>query len=854
MGQDLTISFSPLASNGRTLVGTISGGSGSGYGPSSGVSGISVNLTTNSLPVAVQQASAIISGSTITITLAGVILSGQTVTVDVATGSNLTDSSSNTAQGQTGVAVTNNSTVSGTTIAGSNSSLYFLGYWVPSSGSGHNFQLISGTNSRLDTVVTGTDCDIQLYGGQNYTLTVDGTPTSITAPASTTTWVWYSLFAGKSNTAHTVSVTGLAFDTDNTLRVVGSGVSSPTGYGPYYQISAAPLSTYSAIEGSPTTSSTSGYTASPLTWGEAGAGIRFKANVTDLWLWGFHSSDQLVVLQDGVALTPLTVDNSSVFDLFHVASGLSGTHEYEITYIGATNSGHGSLNFASGVMLGGGTGLVSLAHTARSGIASYGDSIVQQSQANCVTSCMQGDWWLSTRPLNYIEDRRGNAGQQVSTYLRDNTAQITSLSPAPVAAWLCGGVNDQISGVTIGAVGTPGTFTGDDYTMIANVVSGLPPHTPVFHRAILPNSSANSSNRSTYNTAIQTAVNAYVAANPGATVYYVPTDNWIISSGSTDLIDSVLHPNSSGYAKIANRQIPIHASLTGTAFTAPSTASGTAGSASPAITITLAGSATFTGDQTVTITSDNGTDVLTPSVGSPGTGNVTVTPTNGLTAFTYTVNRSTAGTSHLSYTVNTTVQAQWATPSSTAYAAATASSITLDVATVIAGSTGVTIHVTGVNTSFSGTPISASVGTITAQTVVDATHVTLTYSGPSSIGICTFTDTVSGATATIEITTTVSGVTIGTVSYPNASYTVSWSAVAGRSSYNVYRNTDGGSYSLYESGVTATSITDTPTSGHTYGYKITAVDSTGYEDPQSSPSSVNATPSAGGSGPGIIGG
>src|SRR5687767_9507212 len=67
-------------------------------------------------------------------------------------------------------------------------------------------------------------------------------------------------------------------------------------------------------------------------------------------------------------------------------------------------------------------------------------------------------------------------------------------------------------------------------------------------------------------------------------------------------------------------------------------ANGTVGQASAAVTVTL-DAGTFSGTDTITITSNDAADTLTPSVGSPDTGDVTVTPVLGASNFTFTITR-----------------------------------------------------------------------------------------------------------------------------------------------------------------------------------------------------------------------
>jgi hypothetical protein len=165
-------------------------------------------------------------------------------------------------------------------------------------------------------------------------------------------------------------------------------------------------------------------------------------------------------------------------------------------------------------------------------------------------------------------------------------------------------------------------------------------------------------------TDLDTEKAAAVAALSNASVRYTQTRTWTVDGDNADAV----HIGTAGHAKIANRLIPLVATA---GFTAVAPANGEPGESSGNGTVTLAGGATFTGDQTVTITSDNGIDTITPSMGDPGVGSVTVTPADGATSFTYTVTRSTAGTSTLTFT-----NAQgWTNPEDVEYVATTPTSL-----------------------------------------------------------------------------------------------------------------------------------------------------------------------------------
>jgi fibronectin type 3 domain-containing protein len=76
----------------------------------------------------------------------------------------------------------------------------------------------------------------------------------------------------------------------------------------------------------------------------------------------------------------------------------------------------------------------------------------------------------------------------------------------------------------------------------------------------------------------------------------------------------------------------------------------------------------------------------------------------------------------------------------------------------------------------------------------------------------------------------------------NSQVTVAWSAVTGATSYNLFRNSNSGSFALYQMGLTANSYVDTGlTNGTNYGYYCAAVNNTG-EGSASSYNAAYATP------------
>ena len=651
---NITATSASIAADGKTLTATLSGGTGTGYSPASGVTGITVSQLTNGQLVSLQQASTTISGTTLTIDLAAFIPSGATVTIAVDIASNITDSGSDTTQGQSSVAVTNNSTLTGTTAGASNFSLHFWGLWQDDATGGHDFKELQGVSSYLGAIVNGTDCNVYIYGGETYSITVDGATSTITAPGNT--WIWYSLFSGLPDADHTIAVSGRYIDSDNSLDATGgTGFQQSSINGTFLPVGAAPFATYGAIDGSPVIGTFNGYPNTPL-WSAGDSGIRFAAAVTDIYAWMYDGSGPVVLYQDGIALQTYTPGGTSNWGFAHLASGLDGLqHEYEILPIAARDR-----TWIYAVMLSGGTGLAPVTHSSRGTVGWYGTSII--ALGSSFSDSRLGDPFIASRAVGLSDSRWGNPSQHYSTVLRDNTSQVTTLSPPPVGVWLDGGVNDMITGVTIGDANTSGTFTGDFKTTLDNLNAGLPAGTKLLCRAIFPSTNTD---RAAYNQAEQTAINSYNAESPADPALYIPTDGWI-STSTTDLPDGV-HPSIVGSAKIANQEIPIMLSQFDNepAYTATAPDSSYAGSTSGAGDITLGDGATFTGDQTITITSSDPADLITPSVGIAGTGAVTVTPTNGASSVTYTVNRSTTGTSTLTFTNG---QVAWTDPTALTYA------------------------------------------------------------------------------------------------------------------------------------------------------------------------------------------
>jgi hypothetical protein len=170
--------------------------------------------------------------------------------------------------------------------------------------------------------------------------------------------------------------------------------------------------------------------------------------------------------------------------------------------------------------------------------------------------------------------------------------------------------------------------------------------------------------------------------------------------------------------------------------------------------------------------------------------------------------------------------------------------------TLVAGSTGNSVAVTGTGTAWTagtpGTPtLTASSGTITAQSVTDATHATLTFTAPGSPGTVTITDPSTGATATITIVAaatsyTLTGPSAGSVGVASTNFTVALPASrAVSAAVTVTPSSGGGGGTFTPATVTllantvAASATFTYTPASTGVKTISTSDNGGLTDPSS---------------------
>jgi hypothetical protein len=670
MAANITIANPAIGTDGVTLTADLLTGGvpGSGYAISN-ANGISVN----SGGVRHMVTGVSVSGTVLTLTLGFPTGSGfASNNISLTTGTSITDGSGNTSQAQTGLSVTNNSTVTVTKFDLTNSSFKLFGTFAESGGPTSIYYAGNPSTSGAIFGITGATQVALITNADAVKMSLDGAAdSSLSSNLLAGAVGVYSIASSLGNTAHEIAFktaslwfTGLGTSpaTIGTIWCVGSGptLSAPAGsWGTRYLFSSTPFTTYGDFNAEIAASQTKGNGAVYKQL-QPGGSIRFTSDSTFIAMFTqrYLVEHKFAVYQDGVLLgdTTMATDGSGNYYRTVLATGLSGTHEYEIRCIHPTIYDSVGWWYEGYVELNG-SGIMPTAHPARSYHWTIGDSIVAGYDDNGVIQSLKDnrvqDYQLAALAAGRQAGAYGVGGQKWT----DVYTFIANVTPASASVvHLRHGTNDLSS---LGTAGPNATFQNAVRDGINNVLAKIGSGKRIYVYQPLPRVSGGA-NRGLAGTLMVAAI---AACNTPSEVTYVQTDSWWTPVASTNADSTGLHPWQAGFVTLSNRFVKIFGA-TAISITGPS--AGTAGVASGNGTVTLANAATFTGDETVTITSSNGSDIITPSVGSPGTGAVTVTPSNGATSFTYTVTRSTAGTSTLTPTA---AQAGWTMPSAASYVA-----------------------------------------------------------------------------------------------------------------------------------------------------------------------------------------
>ncbi len=332
------------------------------------------------------------------------------------------------------------------TFTWTSNNVYFFGNLVHIGNySGEQMASLSGQNARTELLPAGTAFNMRLLVGQTYSVVVDGGASTPIVPSGTNdTWQNTVIFTGLSDTTHTVVFTGQYVNESQFCTVTGAApaLAQPTGYGtsylPLFNVSNGAILANVVADGVYTKTSNEGY-ANVLQGTQLA--VRWVGNHGDVWIWCNDAAQaKFVLLADGnevgLYTPPVGIDR---YNLAHVGANLSGTHTYELVQVGI-----GKAAYIHGLMFGGGTGVQASSLTTKPIWGLYGDSIAAMSTGPIGNQDFRiGDFWQLCRAAGAFPYQWGSPGQPISTYLRDNTANITALSPnPPVLVTLEGGTND----------------------------------------------------------------------------------------------------------------------------------------------------------------------------------------------------------------------------------------------------------------------------------------------------------------------------------------------------------------------------------------------------------------------------
>lgn len=451
------------------------------------------------------------------------------------------------------------------------------GWNNPTTFSGRSGMRQSGANSQIDTIVTGTQLEMQCYYPNTTTFQVSvdgGSYTTITNNGGT--WAYVTVFTGLSDTAHTVTIRQLSgvsqvfyLDATTAFRVTGSApaMAYPTGFGTQVDLMETEGLKYIIREGNVSNGTSNGYS-SPLpptlTTLYQDIVFRFRAKVSGLSIWMLQNGHVFRYTMDGVLQGSLvTAASTNQYGWLTIATGLDATEEHEYEIIASGKAGSVSTTiYIQGIMFAGGSLVERRLHT-RERVGFYGDSITSAYEQ--IGDSTLGYAWLAGDAMGKAVYNLGLAGTTVKTAAagtdatysgQARAAGLATISPAFSDLVIEYGTND-VSGLD-GAI-TTGQFQTAYLDMLTTIRAGCP-DTKIWCMTILPRTDDASYNRSGFNTALRAAV----AAMNDSAIVVLDAEDWI--DVNTDLLDSK-HPNALGYIKIAQQLVrAIAAPRTGGAF------------------------------------------------------------------------------------------------------------------------------------------------------------------------------------------------------------------------------------------------------------------------------------------------
>ena len=275
----------------------------------------------------------------------------------------------------------------------------------------------------------------------------------------------------------------------NTVASGQSNIAPSANSSTWYAAGGSLLASHCQLDANPSTLQNG---ATGLRWGTGGGMIRCVGSFTGINILTFDYDNQADIFQDQVQLgSTVTMTSGGTYSAYTMASGLSGTHTYDVGLVTAETSHGGQYLALMAVQFVGGS--FSAKPATKPWLLFFGASeAVPQ-----LTDITQGVMWQASYataspqfPLGFASQSMGVAGWPVSTQSPYQSANLTGCASGvtlctsinfpygsghPYAIFVNPGGNDTGLSTTIGNYSTSGTFSGDAVTLLGNLATRFAP-------------------------------------------------------------------------------------------------------------------------------------------------------------------------------------------------------------------------------------------------------------------------------------------------------------------------------------------------------------------------------------------
>lgn len=423
---------------------------------------------------------------------------------------------------------------------------------------GHTAILTNGSSCQIDTNITfatGVNT-VQMtvfgFSTQPFDIYLDGVLQTRPTLSGTGAWVVVTILTNVTGAAHDITLKAIIGGTFYVDIVYGFNVTDvsptiapPSGFGPNYNLQASPFTSNSRTEGGFVSFSGGGLNYNWLDGPNMDMALSFTTDATSIkgWLFLLASATTVQIYQDGSPLgSPLNMPLSTASvqcQFVTFASGLSGSHNYEIHVVNGTVVG-AHLFMLTSLMLVGGTGLITHTYPARDQYLFVGDSITQ---ATVQTGSSLIGYPYKLGQTNSVGVINGGHNSYKSSDIVTELAGGLYLNYGStyLKSWcLLIGTNDAATSVSTATFQSNMTSIMNSFQTAYGTTHGY-----VFQ--ILPTTGYSVT---AYNNVLAAAVAATTTGGTNITIVSIVTGPGGTFVAATDTADGI-HPTAAGYNKLA---------------------------------------------------------------------------------------------------------------------------------------------------------------------------------------------------------------------------------------------------------------------------------------------------------------